>query len=126
LRTIQCKIKQKYGVIFKQFSEGGMKNFAFQNRVLTEGPRTREARTGEGILYLMLQCVLDIGSITMAERSNFHRPRAEIIMIKNLALACSEVTFTFKFCLQSKLVVNIIVIFSRQVLLLVFPVHSNF
>jgi hypothetical protein len=29
-----AKIKQKYGVILKQFLEGGMKNFAFQNRVL--------------------------------------------------------------------------------------------
>ena len=34
LWAIQCKIKQKYGVILKQFLEGGMKNFAFQNRVL--------------------------------------------------------------------------------------------
>jgi hypothetical protein len=33
-RTIQCKIKQKYGVILKQFLKGRMKNFAFQNRVL--------------------------------------------------------------------------------------------
>jgi hypothetical protein len=55
LRTIQCKIKQKYGVILKQFLEGGMKNFAFQNRVLQwdrvlQGDR--EARTREGLLYL--------------------------------------------------------------------------
>ena len=34
LRTIQCKIKQKYGVILKQFVERGMNNFAFQNRAL--------------------------------------------------------------------------------------------
>ena len=34
LWAIQCKIKQKYGVILKQFLKGGMKNFAFQNRVL--------------------------------------------------------------------------------------------
>ena len=34
LRTIQRKIKQKYGVILKQFLEDGMKNFVFQNGVL--------------------------------------------------------------------------------------------
>jgi hypothetical protein len=40
--------------------------------------------------------------------STFHRLRVEIIMIKDLAVACSEVNFTFQFCLQlqSKLFVN--------------------
>jgi hypothetical protein len=40
------KIKQRYGVILKQFLEGKMKNFAFQTRVL-QRDRVLERRVRE-------------------------------------------------------------------------------
>jgi hypothetical protein len=42
LRTIQCKIERKYGVILKRFLEGEMKNFVFLNRVLERRVLERE------------------------------------------------------------------------------------
>ena len=56
--TIQCKIKQKYGVILKQFLEGGMKNFAFQNRVL-QRDRVLEKREPKRDYYTTEALVCD-------------------------------------------------------------------
>jgi hypothetical protein len=58
LRTIQRKVKQKYGAIIKQFLEDGMKNFAFKNRVL-QIDRVPERRVleKECTVYLQQQIV---------------------------------------------------------------------
>jgi hypothetical protein len=53
---IQCKIMQKYGVILKQFSDGWDEEFCLSKPRTTEGPRTREARIREEILYCKKAC----------------------------------------------------------------------
>ena len=69
LGTIQCKIKQKYGVILKQSLEGGMKNFAFQNRVL-QRDRVLERRVLE-----REYCII------ISQISNIHNPRELVAII---------------------------------------------